>query len=296
MRQPHGLPVRMVCDSERGTIRVGSALTTVRPRPNNASDRPQRPPPPLCNQHSVTTRACAARRSPRVHPARRLPAERPRAPLTPRRSAIARSVCTSVRDDDDDVYRTTAITTGRSASTSRGRCCSRSSGCSIARRGRVCARVCVCASVRCSSEARACVGLCVHVLFDRRKGLRSADRLLAALCGSRDPLVVARARRHNTTRHVASASWIALHHRHWAGEARAVARRSRFGVLTFLGARLRVGACVWRRRARWRWRRVCVCVAQLTKDVRKFLQKCLDEGKDFNLTSAIKSRIITDGA
>ena len=59
---------------------------------------------------------------------------------------------------------------------------------------------------------------------------------------------------------------------------------------------MRVGACVWRRRARWRWRRVCVCVAQLTKDVRKFLQKCLDEGKDFNLTSAIKSRIITDGA
>ena len=41
---------------------------------------------------------------------------------------------------------------------------------------------------------------------------------------------------------------------------------------------------------------VCACVAQLTKDVRKFLQKCLDEGKDFNLTSAIKSRIITDGA
>ena len=38
MRQPHGLPVRMVCDSERGAIRVGSALTTVRPRPNNASD------------------------------------------------------------------------------------------------------------------------------------------------------------------------------------------------------------------------------------------------------------------
>ena len=34
---------------------------------------------------------------------------------------------------------------------------------------------------------------------------------------------------------------------------------------------------------------------KLTKDVRKHLQRCLDEGKNFNIGSAIKSNHITDG-
>lgn len=34
---------------------------------------------------------------------------------------------------------------------------------------------------------------------------------------------------------------------------------------------------------------------KLTKDVKKYLQKCLNEGKDFNLTLAIKSKTISDG-
>jgi len=34
---------------------------------------------------------------------------------------------------------------------------------------------------------------------------------------------------------------------------------------------------------------------KLTKDVLAYLQKCIDEGRDFNLASAIKSRLITDG-
>ena len=34
---------------------------------------------------------------------------------------------------------------------------------------------------------------------------------------------------------------------------------------------------------------------KLTKDVRGYLQKCVDNGKDFNLTLAIKSRTITNG-
>jgi len=34
---------------------------------------------------------------------------------------------------------------------------------------------------------------------------------------------------------------------------------------------------------------------KLTKDVVAYLQKCIDEGRDFNLASAIKSRLITDG-
>jgi DNA-directed RNA polymerase II subunit RPB2 len=34
---------------------------------------------------------------------------------------------------------------------------------------------------------------------------------------------------------------------------------------------------------------------KLTKDVLGYLQKCIDEGRDFNLASAIKSRVITDG-
>ena len=34
---------------------------------------------------------------------------------------------------------------------------------------------------------------------------------------------------------------------------------------------------------------------KLTKDVRKFLQKCLDDGRDFNVALAVKSKTITDG-
>ena len=38
-----------------------------------------------------------------------------------------------------------------------------------------------------------------------------------------------------------------------------------------------------------------VLFSKLTKDVRKHLLKCLDEGKHFNIGAAIKSNHITDG-
>jgi DNA-directed RNA polymerase II subunit RPB2 len=38
-----------------------------------------------------------------------------------------------------------------------------------------------------------------------------------------------------------------------------------------------------------------VLFSKLTKDVRKHLQRCLDEGKHFNIGAAIKSNHITDG-
>lgn len=38
-----------------------------------------------------------------------------------------------------------------------------------------------------------------------------------------------------------------------------------------------------------------ILFTKLTKEVRKYLQKCLESGKDFNLTYAIKEKTITDG-
>jgi DNA-directed RNA polymerase II subunit RPB2 len=38
-----------------------------------------------------------------------------------------------------------------------------------------------------------------------------------------------------------------------------------------------------------------VLFRKLTKDVQKHLQRCLDEGKHFNIRAAIKSNHITDG-